>query len=179
MLLTISGLHGTGKSTVGRLLAEKLHLNYYSIGYAFRNLASEHDMSLEEFSKYVEKNPQIDKELDNKILKVGSEKDDLIIDSLLSGYLLKDIADYKILLKAPLETRVRRMMERDDESYQEKLRETKLREISEISRFKKLYGIDITNEGLKQEIFDIIINTKDLTVQDVVNRIISKIQKRT
>jgi len=178
MLITISGLHGTGKSTIGKLLAEKLDLDYYSTGDAFRSLASEKHMSLEEFSKYVEKNPQIDKELDQKILEIASEKNDLIIDSLLSGYLLKDNADYTILLEAPLEIRIRRMMDRDDENYQKKLKETKLREMSEISRFKELYGIDIANEQLKKEIFDIIINTKDLSIEQVFNNIIRELQKR-
>ncbi len=178
MLITISGLHGIGKSTIGRLLAEKLQLDYYSTGDAFRSLASEKNMSLEQFSMYVEKNPQIDKELDQKILKIATEKKDLVIDSLLSGYLLKDSADCTVLLEAPLETRVRRMMARDEEDYQKKLKETKLRENSEISRFKDLYGIDITNEELKKEIFDIIIDTKDLSIEQVVNKIIQKLQKR-
>jgi cytidylate kinase len=178
MLITISGLHGTGKSTIGKSLAEKLDLDYYSTGDAFRSLASEKNMSLEEFSKYVEKNPKVDKELDQKILEIASKKKDVVIDSLLSGYLLRDNADCTILLEAPLETRIRRMMDRDEENYQEKLKETKQREESEISRFKELYGIDITNEDLKEETFDIIVNTKNLSIEEVVNTIIGKLQKR-
>ena len=176
MLITISGLHGTGKSTVAQLLAEKLNLTYYSTGNAFRSLAKEHNMNLEEFSNYVEKNPQIDEELDQKIVEIASENDNLVIESLLSGYLLKKNADYTILLKAPLKVRVQRMMDRDDTNYQEKLKETEFREKSEISRFKELYQIDITDKILQKEIFDIIINTENLSIKEVVSRIIHKIE---
>ena len=64
MILTISGLHGTGKSTIGKLIAEDLGIQYYSTGQAFRDLANEMNMSLKEFSKFVEKTPKIDKKLD-------------------------------------------------------------------------------------------------------------------
>ena len=41
MIITISGLHGTGKSTIGKKLAENLGIRYYSTGQAFRELANE------------------------------------------------------------------------------------------------------------------------------------------
>ena len=72
MILAISGLHGTGKTTVGKLIAEKLGIEYYSTGQAFRDLAREMNLSLEEFTKYVESNPDIDKKLDNKIIEIDS-----------------------------------------------------------------------------------------------------------
>ena len=57
MIITISGLHGTGKTTAGKLVAKALGLNYYSTGQAFRDLAKEMEMNLQEFSRYVEKHP--------------------------------------------------------------------------------------------------------------------------
>ena len=108
MIITISGLHGTGKSSVGKKIAEKLGYDYYSTGQAFRDLAKEHEMSLEEFSDYVENNPQIDEKLDQKVIELA-EKGDIVIDSQLGGHLLQDIADFKILLTAPLKIRVKRM----------------------------------------------------------------------
>ncbi|TXT67300.1 MAG: Cytidylate kinase [Promethearchaeota archaeon] len=178
MLITISGLHGTGKSTVGRILAEKLNLDYYSTGNAFRSLAEEYTMSLEEFSKYVETHPHIDKKLDQKIVEMASQNDDLVVESLLSGYLLKNKADYTILLKAPLKTRLQRMMERDETNYQEKLEETKIREESEIARFKELYNINIIDKSLQKNTFNIIINTKNLSIEEVVTKILEIVEKK-
>lgn len=175
--IAISGFHGTGKSTVGDILAEKLNLQHYSTGDAFRSLAKQKGMSLEEFSVYVEQNPEIDKKLDKKVIVKASHKENIVVDSLLSGYLLKDIADFKVLLTAPLETRITRMVERDDDKYQKKLEETKFREKSEIERFKDLYDIDLEDENLKEQVFDLIIETQHYSAEEIVDKIISQIKE--
>ncbi|MFX0187140.1 MAG: (d)CMP kinase [Candidatus Hodarchaeota archaeon] len=176
MILTISGLHGTGKSVVGKKIALALGIKYYSTGEAFRDLAKEKNMTLEDFTKYVEKHIEIDKELDKKIIEIA-KKDEIIIDSQLSGYLLKDIADFKILLKCSLEIRVKRMAERDNTTYEEKLKETELREKSESERFILLYNIKINDMEKAKEIFDIILDTEKLSVEEAVNKILEEIKK--
>ena len=176
MILTISGLHGTGKSTIGKLIAENLEIQYYSTGQAFRDLAQDINMTLEEFTDYVEKNPEIDEKLDEKIIKIA-QKGNIIIDSQLSGYILKSIADFKILLLCPLEIRVKRMTERDNTPYEQKLKETKIREKSELERFKHLYSIDLSDQKEIQKIYDLIINTENLTVEKIVEKILSTLEK--
>ena len=93
------------------------------------------------------------------------------------GYLLKDIANFKILLSCPLETRIKRMAERDQTTYEEKLKETLLREKSERERFKILYNIDLEDEEKAEGVYDFIINTKDLTVEEVIEKILTEIKK--
>lgn len=176
MILTISGLHGTGKSVVGKKIALALGIKYYSTGEAFRDLAKEKNMTLEDFTSYVEKHIEIDKELDKKIIEIA-KKDDIIIDSQLSGYLLKDIADFKILLKCSLEIRVKRMAERDNTTYEEKLKETEFREKSESERFILLYNIKINDLEKAKEIFDLILDTEKLSVEEAVNKILEEIKK--
>ncbi|MHA1147026.1 MAG: (d)CMP kinase [Promethearchaeota archaeon] len=175
MILAISGLHGTGKSSVGRRLAEELNIDFYSIGQAFRDLAREKGFSLEEFTSYVEKHPEIDNELDDRIINLA-KKGNIIIDSQLSGFLLKNIADFRILLTAPIETRVKRMTLRDESSIEEKIKETKFREKSELERFKKLYNIDIGNNDTIKNIFNIIINTENLSIEQVVKKVLNIIK---
>ncbi|MFX1389232.1 MAG: (d)CMP kinase [Promethearchaeota archaeon] len=175
MIITISGLHGTGKSTISKLIAEKLGLQYYSTGQAFRELAKEMGLTLEEFSKYAEKNPEIDKKLDNKIFDIA-EKGNCVIDSQLSGHLLKFKADLKILLTCPIETRVKRMAERDKFNFDKKLEETKIREKSELNRFKKLYNIDLSDQNKIKELYDLVIETENLTIQEITNEILNKIR---
>ena len=176
MILTISGLHGTGKSVVGKKIALALGIKYYSTGEAFRDLAKEKNMTLEDFTKYVEKHIEIDKELDKKIIEIA-KKDDIIIDSQLSGYLLREIADFKILLKCSLEIRVKRMAERDKATYDEKLKETEFREKSESERFILLYNIEINDLEKAKEIFDLILDTEKLSVEEAVNKILEEIKK--
>ena len=57
-----------------------------------------------------------------------AKQENIIIDSQLSGFLLKDIADFKIHLVCPIDIRVKRMAARDQTSYKTKLKETTLRE---------------------------------------------------
>ncbi len=175
--IAISGLHGTGKSSVGESIAEKLNLKHYSTGDAFRSLAQQKGMSLEEFSQYVENNPEIDKKLDEKIVAKTTKNEHIVVDSLLSGYLLKDIADFTVLLTAPLEIRINRMMERDNTDYQEKLQETSFRERSEIDRFKDLYDIDLEDEAQKERVFDLIIDTQGVSVEEIAEKIITTMKK--
>ena len=173
MILTISGKHGSGKSVIGKKIALALEIKYYSTGQAFRDLAKEMNMSLEEFTKHVENHPNIDRDLDKKIVEIA-KKGDIITDSQLSGHILQNIADFKILLKCPLETRVKRMADRDQTSYEEKLKETMLREKSEQERFKILYDIDLEDN----KIYDLIIETENLSIEEVLNKILSVIKSK-
>lgn len=175
-MIVISGLHGTGKSTIGKLIADKLKIQYYSTGQAFRDLAHEMNMTLEEYTKYVEENPEIDKDLDNKIIGIA-QKGNIIIDSQLSGHILRSIADFKILLICPLEVRVKRMAERDGTTYEQKLKETKLREKSELERFMHLYNIDLSDQNKISNLYDLIINTENLTVEKIVEKILLTLEK--
>jgi cytidylate kinase len=172
MILTISGLHGAGKSTIGKLISQKLGLKYYSTGQAFRDLAKDMNFTLEEFTDFVEENPDIDKKLDDKIIKIA-QKDNVIIDSQLSAYILESTADFKILLTCPLEIRVKRMTERDASLYEDTLRETTIREKSELTRFNKLYDIDLNN----QLIYDVIIDTAELTIEEILEIIFSALKR--
>lgn len=176
MILTISGFHGTGKSTIGKLIANKLGIRYYSTGQAFRDIATELNMTLKEFSEYVERNPEIDRKLDDKIIEIAKEGN-VIIDSQLSAYILESLADFKILLTCPLEIRVKRMAERDNISYDEKLKETKLREQSELKRFKQLYNIDLNDQKKIEKLYSLILDTKDLTIEEILEKILSVLPK--
>ncbi len=177
MILTISGLHGSGKSTIGKLIAKALGIRYYSAGDAFRSLAKEMNMTLEEFTEYVEKHPEIDKKLDDKIVEIA-KKGNVIVDSQLSGFLLKSIADLKLLLTCPLETRVKRMANRDGTSYEEKMNETILREKSELERFKTIYNIDLADIEKVKKTYDVILATEGLSIDEVLNNILDIIKNK-
>ena len=176
MILTISGLHGTGKSTIGKLISQKLGLKYYSTGQAFRDLAKDMNFTLEEFTDYVEKNPDIDRKLDDKIIEIAL-KDNILIDSQLSAYLLESVADFKILLTCSLKIRVKRMTERDDALYDDKLKETTIREKSELARFNKLYDINLNDQSKVEKIYDLIIDTSELTIEEIFELIFSDFKK--
>ena len=63
MIITISGKHGGGKTTIGKKIAESLGIRYLSTGKVFRDLAKHMNMTLIEFIKYVEENPETDEKI--------------------------------------------------------------------------------------------------------------------
>ncbi|MEM1917971.1 MAG: cytidylate kinase family protein, partial [Sulfolobales archaeon] len=68
----------------------------------------------------------------------------------------------KILTYAPLHVRVERLAKRDGKSVEEALHEIKVRENSEVKRYKKYYEIDVNN----LDVFDIILNTSLLSEEE-------------
>ncbi len=162
VVVAISGLHGTGKTTAARALARKFGLRYVSAGEVFRRLAKERGMALDEFSRYVERHPEIDRQIDQMTIDAAKEGN-VLIDARLAGWMAKD-ADVKILLTAPLEVRARRIALRENRNYEEVLAETVKRERSEAKRFKRFYGIDVNDYS----VFDLVLDTDRWSAREMV-----------
>ena len=90
MIITISGIAGSGKSTVAKLLAKKLNYKHYSIGDFMREIAKQRKTTLLELSKEAEKDSSIDKELDQKQIELGKTQDNFVIDSRLGFHFIKN-----------------------------------------------------------------------------------------
>lgn len=153
VIIAISGLHGAGKTTAARALVRKFGLKYISAGTVFRQMAKERGMTLDEFSRHVERHPEIDRQIDRRTANAAKEGG-VLIDARLAGWMAKG-ADIKILLTAPIELRVKRIARRERRRYEDVLAETKGRERSEAKRFKRFYGIDVNDYSL----FDLVLNT--------------------
>lgn len=171
MKIVISGKIGSGKTTVAKLLSSKLGYKYISMGDIFRRIAKERKLSIIELSKLAEKDPSIDREIDEKQKEIAEKEDNIIIDSRLGAWLIN--CDLKICLIAPLEVRARRVAEREGIRYEEALREIIERERSEMLRYKKYYNIDINNI----EVFDLIINTSKFKPEEICEIIYNVVKK--
>ena len=58
--ISLAGDLGSGKSTVGAILAEKLHAAVYSTGTIQRKIAEEMGMTTLQLNQYMETHPEID-----------------------------------------------------------------------------------------------------------------------
>lgn len=154
LVLTVSGKIGAGKTTHAEWLARIYGLRYFSSGLMFRLLAAQQRLSLEDFHKLAEKDLSYDLKVDRMLVE-EAKKGNVVLDGHLSGWMAKDVADVKIYVTAPLEVRARRLADRDGRSFEEALREVKLREESNRRRYRELYGINLDDLG----VYDIVINT--------------------
>ncbi len=175
MIITISGKAGSGKSTTAKELAKKLNLNHYSIGDLMREIAKEKGISLMELSKQAEKDPSIDKELDQKQIDLR-KKDNFVIDGRLTAFFIPN-ADLKIFLDCDDGVRAERILKegRKDENsnnIQELMEKIKQREQSEKKRYKEIYNIDYSDKKL----YDLIIDTTNISPNEVIKRIMNAIK---
>jgi cytidylate kinase len=169
MRITISGLPGSGTSTLAKNLAKKFNLTVVSAGDTFRKLAKQHNMSLEEFGCLAAENPDIDRKLDEEQQRIAQNRDNIILEGRLTGHLTTN-ADLKIWLKAPLEIRAERIAHREGKTTNQAMEEIQTREACEAQRYKKYYNIDINDLS----IYDIILDTTKHTPQQTTE-IISKL----
>lgn len=159
LVITLSGKHGSGRSTHAKLLAESLGLRYISTGTLFRIHAEELGVNLEEMNQIASENPDFDNWLDAKT-KEESRKRGVVIDANLSAWMAEE-PDLKIFVHCPFNERVRRIAEREGREFDEVAKETRSREELEAIRYKEYYGVDLNDLS----IYDLIINTSLFTVE--------------
>lgn len=172
LVITISGLHGTGKSTYASSVADEFSLRHISAGELFRQIAAEQKISLVELSREAEKNYKIDRLVDDRT-GIEIKKGQIVVDGLLAGWMARGCIALKIYLSAPYETRICRIASRDGLTYPEAERLTVLRERVERRRFKKLYDIDIDDLS----IYDLILNTSLLSIESNIKVIKSFVRE--
>ncbi|MBE0526381.1 MAG: AAA family ATPase, partial [Candidatus Thorarchaeota archaeon] len=96
-VITIGGLHGTGKSSVADSIAQKFGLRRVSAGVIFRELAEERGLTLEEFSRIAEGDLDIDKLIDDT-QKDAAKNGNCVIDGQLAAWMAGELSDLNILL---------------------------------------------------------------------------------
>ncbi|MEM3403880.1 MAG: cytidylate kinase family protein [Nitrososphaeria archaeon] len=163
VVVAISGLHGVGKTSQAKRLANSFGLRHVSGGIIFRDLAKIKGASLVSLSNAAEESNEIDYLIDSRMVEEG-RKGNVVIDAMLCAWFLRDIAHVKIFLSAPERVRIARIASRDGVSYQEAYNETLAREASEMNRFKRYY--DLTIEDVKNSC-DLILSTEGLDEDEV------------
>lgn len=148
--ISLSGLAGSGKTTVGKLLAKKLSFDFLSMGDYSRKIAnSKYSMNINEFQNFCANNPHIDDSLDNEFAKKCNESENLIIDYRLAHLLISNCL--YVYLHVSEDEAVERLLKADRnsefmENSPEYIRKTmNYRNIQMRNRFLKHYKTDFSN----------------------------------
>ncbi|MEM5799778.1 MAG: cytidylate kinase family protein [Candidatus Aenigmatarchaeota archaeon] len=175
VVIAVSGLPGSGSSTLSKLLAEKLNLNYFSPGEYFKdhsNKSNQTSKALDVFKSGKGKEKKFHESID-EMQKRLAKKGNIVICGKLSILMLKDIADYKIWLDCSIEERAKRTAQRDGISYKEALKALKEREKLELEEWKKDYGIDYRKQ---KEMADLVIDTSNMSEKEVLEKVLNFIK---
>jgi cytidylate kinase len=171
-VICISGMAGTGKSTLSKKLAEKYGLRYFSGGDVLKELAKHegYDVSVQgwwespqglKFLNERIKDPKFDKTVDDKLLEYA-QQGNVLLDSWTMPWLLKE--GFKIWLEASFEKRVARVAVRDGMTTAEAFVVLQEKEARTKAIYKALYGF-ILGEDFKP--FDFVLDTDNLSADEV------------
>lgn len=166
MRITISGLPGSGTTTVAKLLSEELSVKLISAGELFRQMAKEKKLPLEHFNKLAETDDDFDRQIDERQGEEAMKRENAIVEGRLSGFFVPD-ADLKIWLKAPVETRAARIAHREAIAYEEALSAMNNRERSENKRYEQYYGVNLADLST----YDLVIDSSRWSERDIVELI--------
>lgn len=175
MIITISGIPSSGKSTIAKMLAQSLGWERRSIGDIIKEMAG--TQHINEFYIELEKNPELEKKIDLEQKKWGEEGDNFIIEGRTSFKFMPRDKSYNVFFNLSLEEAAERAYSRYLEqkgnslnisskysSKRDALKKVKERMMVENKRYKQLYGIDhldmkhydlvLDASGTKQEVYD-------------------------
>jgi len=176
MRITVSGLPGSGTTSLSRYLAEHHGFDMISAGEVFRQLAKEHNMELAAFGRLAEEDPSYDKMIDARQKEIAQTQNNIIVEGRLSGWMVPQ-ADLKIWLHAPIGCRIKRIATRDavtDERTAEAL--TLEREACEAGRYRSYYDIDIND----LRIYHLVLDSERWNIEglgEIVDTAISHLKK--
>lgn len=169
MKIALCGRPCSGKSAVGKILAEELHLKHYSAGDYMRRLALEQGTTIEEFTKSRAK--KWDYEVDSWMENIGKTQENFIFDGHLAFYFLPDAI--KIFLDVTYEQGAQRIFlkQRSSESKSQTVKELakKIQQRWEDERklYKSLYNLDIDDK----KNYTLYIDTTGLSIDQVIQEI--------
>ena len=152
MFVTLSGPAGGGTSTTAADLAEALGYEHISGGDIFRSVADERGLTPLELNRLAEDDDEIDRALDRRQREIATERDDVVLESRLAGWMAGEHADLRLWLDAPLEVRAERVADREDKPADLAREETEAREQSEaplprVLRHRHRGSVDLRSRG--------------------------------
>ena len=171
-IISLGGELASGKGTVSKILMEELNFGVYKNGDYFRKLARDMGMDVTEFNMYVEKHPEIDRQIEYSATEYAKEHDNFIIDARLGWYAVPE--SFKVYLKVDINVAAQRALNdetrKSSENFstlEEQKADIEKRYKLENERYFKLYGVRKEDESN----YDFVLDTTHLTPREVADKI--------
>ena len=168
--IAISGMSGCGNTTISRIAADRLGLQF--INFTFRSLAEDKGLSLTDVLDLAAEDDAWDKEVDSRQVQLARESGGCVLGSRLAIRMLEE-ADLKVYLRAKAETRAARIVKREGGDLEAVAAFTAERDRQDNSRYIRIYNIDNYN----YQFANLIIDTDNVTPDEIVNMIIEAAEK--
>lgn len=174
MRITISGLPGSGTSTVSKIISKKMNYPYIYAGNIFRQMAADSGKSLLDFNKLAGSEKTIDFQLDNKMLDYAKNNEDILLEGRIIGFIAarNHIPAFKIWIDAPINIRAERVAKRDKQTLEAAISDVKKREEMEVVRYLEYYNIDMKDLS----VYDLTVDSSVKTPNEIVSFILEKIK---
>jgi cytidylate kinase len=174
MLITISGVPGSGKTTVAKLLAARLGLPHVYAGDLYRQEAKRRGLTLEQFNALCEQDHSIDRQLDAD-MAARAREGNVVLEGRLAGFLAADnkLDALKVWLGASDEVRAQRVAQREGADWRAVLEENRARHGSDSKRYKTIYGYDMADTG----VYDVVLSTDARTPEALVDELVERARR--
>ena len=183
-IITISGTPGSGKSTVAKILLEKLSAKRIYVGGIRRELARDKNMTLQELNQYAKTHPETDVDVDKKATSQAKElvenNDWVIVEGRVQFHFLPE--SIKIYIKVDSEVganRIGKDLQNKDiqeqrnegniESFEAMKKRILERQEEDAQRYLQYYGFDHRDESQ----YDFILDTTNISAEEAAQRILN------
>ena len=189
MIITISGVVGSGKSTVAKNITKLLDAQRIYVGGIRREIAREKGMTIYELNDYAKEHPETDVDVDKEAAQRARELEKsgkvVVVEGRTQFHFIPE--SLKIFMKADLSEAARRiwreiqdknrLIERNEGSFssvEEVKNWLEKRDENDAMRYMKYYQFD----HRKEEHYDFIVDTTNITAQQAALKVLAYVRSK-